>query len=92
MPSPYQVDLTAQQVNEALNKAYDSGSPPTSGETKLVESGVIYDWVVGRTMEKVSVPASAGASGSAGQISYDSDYLYICVATDTWKRVALSTW
>ncbi|MED5546136.1 MAG: hypothetical protein VYD90_12875 [Pseudomonadota bacterium] len=39
-----------------------------------------------------SVPASASAAGTAGQVAYDSDYLYICVATDTWKRAALSTW
>lgn len=37
-------------------------------------------------------PASASATGVAGQIAYDADYLYICVATNTWKRVALSTW
>lgn len=28
-------------------------------------------------------------SGTAGQICFDSSYLYICTATDTWKRVAL---
>jgi hypothetical protein len=39
-----------------------------------------------------SVPASAGATGIAGQLAYDATHLYICVATDTWKRVAISTW
>lgn len=39
-----------------------------------------------------SVPASASASGTAGQVAYDSNYLYLCVAADTWKRVSLSTW
>ena len=38
------------------------------------------------------VPASAAATGKPGQWSYDSSWLYICVATDTWKRVAISTW
>jgi len=37
-------------------------------------------------------PASAGADGNAGDICWDSDYIYICVATDTWKRVSISTW
>ena len=37
-------------------------------------------------------PATASSSGTTGDIAYDSDYLYVCVATDTWKRVALSTW
>lgn len=37
-------------------------------------------------------PASATASGIRGDMAADSNYLYICVATNTWKRVALSTW
>jgi hypothetical protein len=37
-------------------------------------------------------PATAAATGTAGTITYDADYIYICTATDTWKRVAISTW
>jgi len=37
-------------------------------------------------------PASASASGVAGTIAWDADYIYVCVATDTWKRVAIATW
>jgi len=37
-------------------------------------------------------PASAGATGNQGDICWDADYLFICVATNTWKRVGLSTW
>ena len=36
-------------------------------------------------------PASAG-SGQKGEICYDTNYMYVCVATNTWKRVALSTY
>jgi len=39
-----------------------------------------------------SAPASAGATGTAGQLAYDADYFYICIATDTWKRTSISTW
>jgi hypothetical protein len=37
-------------------------------------------------------PASATATGIAGQIKYDSSYIYICTATNTWKRVAITSW
>ena len=37
-------------------------------------------------------PASAAATGTAGQIAWDANYVYVCVATDTWKRTSLSTW
>jgi hypothetical protein len=37
-------------------------------------------------------PASAGATGTAGTIAWDTSYIYVCTATNTWKRVAISTW
>ena len=37
-------------------------------------------------------PASASATGTAGEIAWDANYIYVCTATDTWKRAALSTW
>jgi hypothetical protein len=37
-------------------------------------------------------PASASASGTAGEIAWDTNYIYVCVATNTWKRVLISTW
>lgn len=41
---------------------------------------------------KVAVPATAGATGVVGQWAAESGYLYICVATNTWERVAIATW
>lgn len=35
---------------------------------------------------------SYGTTGTTGTISWDSDYIYVCVATNTWKRAQLSTW
>lgn len=40
----------------------------------------------------VGVPASASATGVKGDIAFDSSYIYICTATNTWKRVAIATW
>jgi len=39
-----------------------------------------------------TAPASAGAAGTLGEIRYTADYIYVCTATNTWKRAALSTW
>lgn len=41
---------------------------------------------------QANTPASASATGTTGTISWDSNYIYICVGTNTWKRVAISTW
>ena len=37
-------------------------------------------------------PASAAAAGREGTIAWSSTHLYVCVAADTWKRVAIATW
>ena len=44
------------------------------------------------TIRNDNAPASASANGFKGEIRYDSNYIYVCVADNTWKRVALSSW
>lgn len=34
----------------------------------------------------------AGSSGNAGEIAWDSSYIYVCVAANTWRRAALSSY
>lgn len=37
-------------------------------------------------------PASASAAGTKGDIAYDSSFIFICTATNTWRRIAHATW
>lgn len=39
----------------------------------------------------VTVPASSGAAGSPGQMSYDNDYLYVHNLAG-WRRIPLNDW
>lgn len=39
-----------------------------------------------------STPASASATGTLGEIRIDANYIYVCTATNTWKRAAIATW
>jgi hypothetical protein len=39
-----------------------------------------------------STPSSASDFGVKGEIRWDQNYLYVCIATDTWRRVLLSSW
>ena len=50
--------------------------------------------VTGNTINlpNTRTPASAAAPGTKGDICWDTSYIYVCVATDTWKRVAIATW
>ena len=51
---------------------------------------------VSATNYKVSAlntaPTTATSTGTTGEIRYTADYIYVCTATDTWKRTALTTW
>lgn len=38
-----------------------------------------------------SVPATETATGSAGDLAHDGNYVYVCVTSNLWKRVALET-
>jgi len=48
-----------------------------------------------RADEKIRITSqtspSSSATGSVGEIRVDGNYIYVCTATDTWKRAALST-
>lgn len=37
-----------------------------------------------------NVPTTPTSAGVAGDIGWDEDYMYICVAANTWKRTVIS--
>lgn len=39
-----------------------------------------------------TAPASATAPGVTGEIRYTADFIYVCIATNTWRRTPLATW
>ena len=55
-----------------------------------VDSGIIRNDVVRVAASKT--PASATADGNTGDIAWDADYIYVCVDTNVWKRIGISTW
>ncbi len=42
--------------------------------------------------QPIAVPTTATSTGVVGTSTWDDSYLYICIATNTWKRVAIATW
>ena len=37
-------------------------------------------------------PATATSNGTVGDIRMDTDFIYVCVGTNAWKRVAIAVW
>lgn len=52
-------------------------------------AGTVFTGVLNTSTQ---TPATAGATGVVGTITWDADFIYVCIAANTWKRAALSTW
>lgn len=77
-------------------------APPvrTALQDKGTASGLSVGWVQhfqGLT-QKVNAPVSsvppakANAPGVPGSIAFDANFIYVCVAASTWRRVAIAAW
>jgi len=69
---------------DGTNKRFGVGT--TAPEASIDTAGNSIRIATSRT------PSSASDTGVAGEICWDANYIYICTATNTWKRAAISTW
>lgn len=76
---------------DLLIKLMSGGALPTE-VAKFTSTGVLS--ITGDRMIVANdfTPASANDPGTTGTICWDSSYIYVCIATDTWKRVGIATW
>ena len=37
-------------------------------------------------------PVNASDTGTQWEVAIDSDFIYICISDNTWKRCSLSSW
>jgi hypothetical protein len=76
------------------------GGTLTLGSTSISTSGITTGTILSTGTVAASflatdpsgAPVSSSAAGILGSIVADANYIYVCTATDTWKRVAISTW
>lgn len=61
-----------------------TNQPTVSGTGKLHMNADTFRLDTPRT------PSSSSAACNQGEISWDTNYIYVCVATNTWKRTALT--
>ena len=76
--------------NIAMFTADDGGSGPDYVRQAV---GIENDQSVhmfGNLVIAGAVPPTFNSAGTPGQIAWDSTYFYVCVATNTWKRVQLN--
>jgi len=81
-----QVNATFSSLN-ASSRGIIGSQDFTPNITDLDYTQKIY---VDTHIAFTTVPSSSTDTGVIGQMAVDAHYLYVCVATDTWTRIALS--
>lgn len=87
----------------ALSTSTASFAPPTAGIGSPVpvppSDGQVLTYVDANSQWEPAPlrisgtpPVTTSDTGTAGEMRFDTSYLYVCIATNSWKRTALSTW
>lgn len=84
------ITLTALRGNVLIGTTTDAGFKlDVNGTARVVTSITTAQF---RLSALNTAPASATATGTLGEIRIDASYIYVCTATNTWKRSAITTW
>ncbi len=84
-------------MSQSLPMTPGIGFPPDS-QVDLLRKLVWNTWLLAGGNSPVgpvvwvAAPASSSSAGTAGQIAFDSSYLYVCVAANTWRRTPIDDW
>ena len=91
LTSQYKVAVTPSLNATHLNGVQEATSATANTIAKRDANGAITN-----SQYKLSAlntaPASATATGTLGEIRIDANYIYVCTATNVWKRTPLATW
>lgn len=85
----YAIESTSTPIISSLAASQTADSFQVRNSSDVVIAGRN---AAGECFQTLRTPASASATGVQGTIVWDASYIYICTATDTWKRVAIATW
>jgi hypothetical protein len=77
---------------DALSRPLNANGDPIVDEYKNIKyaNGAVLGWDSGRLGISSVPPASSSGDGQPGMVTWDASYLYICTASNSWKRIALA--
>ena len=85
------MDFRVESDNNTHMIYVDGANDKVGINTKSPSQILDIDGDTIRLRSQRTIPNS-NTFGEAGEICYDQNYIYICIATDTWRRVAISSW
>ena len=84
-------DGTGTGVNDTTTIRPVKNNITDLGTSTAKYKDVYYDGVL-QSGTLNSAPSSATDTGTTGEVRFTADYIYVCVATNTWKRTSITTW
>jgi len=94
-----QFNLTGHII-PTTNDVYDLGSAEYKFRDLYLGASTIHigDKTISETnvddsmeIKNLSVPSSPTSEGSKGDVVFDDTHMYICISTNSWKRINLDT-
>ena len=70
----------------------DSVTGNGSNTVTIGTSSTVRNFFQGVYNQPLKTISTSSTAGTTGDMCYDANYIYICVATNTWERVAIATW
>jgi len=96
-----QFNLTGHII-PTTNDVYDLGSAEYKFRDLYLGASTIHigDKTISETnvddsmeIKNISVPSSPTSEGNKGDVVFDENFMYVCINTNTWKRINLdNTW
>jgi len=88
-------DLQTATLKPVQDAIFDLGDPTARYRNAYISGSVSSNVVIANTLivpPVQIVPPTANTVGIAGTITWSNSHIYVCVATNTWVRSALSAW
>jgi hypothetical protein len=86
-------NVTVQNVyaNNLNDQETTIGTSVNPFDTVYAYNVYAIDSISGPILAGTSAPTRSSSTGTIGSVAYDENYIYVCVANNTWRRTALST-
>ena len=93
------INLTGSII-PTTNDVYDLGSAEYKFRDLYLGSNTIHvgDKTISETniddsmeIKNISIPSSPNSEGNKGDVVFDETHMYVCISTNTWKKILLDT-
>ena len=82
-------DLAVATTLSATDRVVVLVNPTSTANVKTITTSNFANSVAAKFISN-TVPTSNTSNGTPGQIAYNSNYIFICVANNTWGRASLT--